>query len=334
MVLINYKKLKVIYRLIGSSKLLKASIDGSLLKKKASLNNLFEYDSSSSTISFRNSVVKIGSEIVIPENYIFQIKKGTQIDFIDSGSITSYSPPVFNGTLDNPIVFTSSDSSCKGLTFITNKESGVINHTMFKRCSYNYPLKSELIRIFKTNVKFNSCDFENINYTNIINANRCEILISNSRFKSSSGSSVDLNFCQGRIKNCHFENNFNGISLSSSNIYLENISLQNMEKIGIKILENSKVFANNINLDKTAVGILCYDNSELRIQNLILRNAEIGLASFQMKKEYDKSIIFGKNVLFENIKDSCISHRGSKIFINNLVSEWTESKINDLKISL
>ena len=37
------------------------------------LNNLLEYDSSSSTISFKNSVVKIDSEIVIPENYIFQI---------------------------------------------------------------------------------------------------------------------------------------------------------------------------------------------------------------------------------------------------------------------
>ena len=152
-----------------------------------------------------------------------------------------------------------------------------------KSC-HNEPLKSELIRLYKTNVKFNGCNFENINFKNIVNANRCKILISNSRFKSSGGNSIDLNFCKGRIENCYFENNYNGINLSSSKIYLKNIYIQNIKKTGIKILENSEVLANNIDLNETDIGILCYDNSELRIQNLKLRNAEIGLAAFQMKK--------------------------------------------------
>ena len=330
----NLKKIKVFYRLIGSSKALNTSIDGSLFVKEANFNTLFDYDSSSRTISFKNSVVKIKSEIVIPENYVFQIKKGTQIDFIDSGSITSYSPPVFNGTLENPIVFTSSDSSSKGLTFITDKETGLINHVKFKKFKLNNTLESGLINLHKTNIKFNSCEFENINFKNIIKANRCKILISNSKFRASNSNSIDLNFCLGRIENCNFQNVYNGINTSSSEIYLKNITLLNMENTGFEILENSKVLANNIDITDANAGVLCYDNSELKIQNLIIRNAEIGLAAFQKKKEYDKSIIFGKNIVFENIKDSCISHRGSNIFINSVITPWSNSKINDLIRSL
>ena len=76
----------------------------------------------------------LNEKIIIPENFLVQLSEGQSINFIETGSIFSYSPFEINGTKEKLVRIFSSDSSGQGLHLIQG----------------NSTTNSQLFRIYKS----------------------------------------------------------------------------------------------------------------------------------------------------------------------------------------
>ena len=92
---------------------------------KKYLNYFTLADSNKLFLKNGSSVIK--EKIIIPENFLVQLSEGQSINFIETGSIFSYSPFENKGTKEKLGRIYSSDSSGQGLHLIQGNGTSKIN---------------------------------------------------------------------------------------------------------------------------------------------------------------------------------------------------------------
>ena len=96
---------------------------------KKYLNFFTLSDTNKLSLKSGNSVIK--EKIIIPEKFLVQLSEGQSINFMETGSIFSYSPFEINGTKENPVRIFSSDSSGQGLHLIQGNSTSKFNYLEF-----------------------------------------------------------------------------------------------------------------------------------------------------------------------------------------------------------
>lgn len=328
----NLKNCNVIYTVFGLDKIYKAKIkdftienrdfiqkDIMLQKSNVSKKSYLKIDNKNKRIYFDKDV-EIKDNLIVPENYTVIVNPGTQINIINNAKIISRSSFVFNGNEDSPIIVQSTDST--GSIVIINSDNNIFQFTEFINLSnpkeYNWSLTGALT-FYQSNVEFHSCIFNtNIMGDDFLNIIRSEFVLEKCVFENTKADAFDGDFVKGKIVDCYFNNPGNdAIDVSGSDIEILNTSIINPQDKGISAGEVSNIKCENIIIKNGEIAISSKDFSKVFISNIDIEGARIGYAIYQKKPEYQEAYCYVNNEKISGYEKHYMLEKGSYLSIDN-----------------
>jgi len=247
--------------------------------------------------------------IKIPKGYSVFAKNNTTLNFTNASFLLSYSPLLFSGNSDKPILVTSSDKSGMGIVVLNVKSLSKFNHVNF---SHNRALDrfgmslTGMLTFYESDVEFDNCELSHNYSEDILNIIRSNYKISNCLIHDVFSDALDCDFSTGTVHDVKFTNIGNdAIDISGRSIDLFNVSIDNAEDKGVSAGENSIMKGDEITITNSGIGVSAKDLSILTFGKLNLKNNKLDFAVFQKKEEYGPAkIVIGeikelKNYLLE-----------------------------------
>lgn len=289
---------------------------------KKYLNYFTLADSNKLFLKNKNSIIR--EKIIIPENFLVQLSEGQSINFIETGSIFSYSPFEINGTKEKLVRIYSSDSSGQGLHLIQGNGTSKVNYLEFiNQSSFldsnknNRRILPSAFTVYGGKVSINNSIFKNLSSEDAVNLFRCKYDFFDSKIENTFSDALDADFSTGKINNSYFINCGNdGVDISGGFLSLTNCYFNNILDKAISAGEESVLNASNCRIENSDMGLISKDLSIADSKNNIFSNCEIAYCAFQKKGEFGPGNITVEN---DSLIDCSIAHlieTKSKLIIN------------------
>ena len=271
----------------------------SLVKKIAKFEPFKKYlnfftlsDTNKLSLKSGNSIIK--EKIIIPEKFLVQLSEGQSINFMETGSIFSYSPFEINGTKENPVRIFSSDSSGQGLHLIQGNSTSKFNYLEFiNQSSFidsnknNRRILPSAFTVYGGEVSINHSIFKNLSSEDAVNLFRCKYEFLDSKIENTFSDALDADFSTGIINKSYFINCGNdGVDISGGFLSLTNSYFNNILDKAISAGEESVLNASNCIIENSDMGLISKDLSIADSKNNIFSNCEIAYCAFQKKGEF------------------------------------------------
>jgi len=306
-------------------------LDNNYNVKENDLSEFFKIDTLNHIIKLKRKDIKFSSNVIIPAGYTFVIDKGSNIDLINSASITSYSQLEFNGKSSYPIKFVSSDKSGEGLIVLNVNTKSSLNYVEFDGLNSKTSNNSTItgaITFYESNVSFNSCSFKNNLSEDALNIIRSDFDVNNCNFDNTFSDALDADFCYGEINISKFHDSGNdAIDVSGSKISINNCRIINSQDKAISSGENSNVIIDNCYINNANIALASKDKSNVVVNNIEISNTNIGFAAFQKKPEFSGANINISSYTYSNVNQLFIIDVNSTINNKDEFIKGTE-KIN------
>ena len=302
-----------------------ASFDEKMVRFKSNnkyLNYFTLADSNKLFLKNENSIIR--EKIIIPENFLVQLSEGQSINFIETGSIFSYSPFEINGTKEKLVRIYSSDSSGQGLHLIQGNGTSKINYLEFiNQSSYldsnknNRRILPSAFTVYGGKVRINHCIFKNLTSEDAVNLFRCKYDFVDSKIENTFSDALDADFSTGIINKSYFINCGNdGVDISGGFLSLTNSYFNNILDKAISAGEESVLNASNCIIENSEMGLISKDLSIAKSKNNIFSNCEIAYCAFQKKGEFGPGNITVKKDSLINCSIAHLIETKSKLVIN------------------
>jgi len=329
------KKITLHYSIAGLDKILSKTIDYPMITKKVddiTFNDNLDTTSNFDFLEFfQNQILikrgdfSITEDLIIPKDKELIIAAGARINLLNGSKIISNSRIIAEGTPNDPIKIYSSDNLGQCLLVLNEERESVLRYVYFNNLSNCSDSRMELtgsINFYKTKVLMDNIYFiDNIkgdDYLNIINS---KFNFSNLFFENVNADALDIDYSKGKIENINItESKNDALDLSNSSLEIKNFEAKNIGDKGISVGENSYLFGHNIFIDKSFLGLASKDQSEIEIENLVITNSNIGLASYIKKNEYNSSTININKLTTSNNLQDFFFEEGSKIKIDGKIN--------------
>ncbi len=287
-------------------------------------HNYISLDNITNTIKFRTGSYNVHSDIFIPPGYKVNIFPGTKILFDDSSILLSYSPIYLNGTIENPIKFSSIKDNWPGIILINTKEKSKFEHAIISNMKFiDRPgwISFAGITFYKSPVNIINSVFSNSKYEDMIGFINSNFNIHNSIFENAKLDAIDVDYSNGKISTSTFRYVGNdAIDISSSDVFLDNITIISSYDKGVSVGENSILDIKNSSIDNSSIGLVSKDGSHVMMADVNISNSTIvGIASYNKKKEYGDSSIKGSNITFINNNNNYYLEKHNSIIVNEKV---------------
>lgn len=344
----DVKKIRMPYQIVGTDNPRKGTISpfgrssqlvAQITDYKTSISanfwdfNFIKLDTIFKEITLVKGQYVLDKTLVIPKDFSVVIESGVELDFKNGASLISYSSIVCQGTETAPVKFYSTDGTGSGI-FVTNAtEKSVFDYCHFSNLSNPNTAIWELsgaVNFHETEVEIKNSLFEENRSEDALNIIRSIFSITGSTFKNSKSDAFDGDFVQGTLSHCKFYNSGNdGIDVSGSQIFLNDISIENSLDKGISAGENSTISGSQINILGGEIGIVSKDLSKITLSNVTLYDTKLGFSAFQKKTEYGKGSIFIEQLSFGNIEAKHLIETGSQLLIDNVPVETVSNNVID-----
>ena len=285
------------------------------------------------SIEILPGVYELNENMIIPPDNILYIHQGVELNLLDSASILSYSPVYLIGTVNDPIIIKSTDSTGQGLSVVNSINESILKHV------YSYNLSSfsnngwtltGSFNFYESDVNISHCYFNENFSEDALNIIRSKYVIDDSFFKNIHSDAFDSDFSNGKVINSSFINCGNdGIDVSGSSITINNIKIDNAGDKGVSVGENSTLKGENINIINTEIGIASKDLSYVNIENISIKDSKIGFTAFQKKPEFGPGKIIVNNLTLENLEESFLIENKSEMIVDNKIIKITNAIIED-----
>jgi hypothetical protein len=353
----NYE---IIYKILGQNKNRLSQIQfwsnskniKNLRNQEDNYKNLREYN----FIKFEDDKIilkkgnwKIKKQIIIPKDYKFIIQPGTKLTFVDKGQIISFSPIFMLGSKDNPIfVDTDFDGDVEeyrknlinkdygyGILVIKANNKSIIDNVFFDKLSspsiISNQSSSGAINFYESDVEISNSKFSNNlrgdDYLNIIRSN---FLMENNIFENTNGDSVDIDFSNGTIKDSVFNLSINdAIDFSGSKVDISNVKIVYAGDKAISSGEESEIRINNMLIMNSKMGLVSKDKSKIYADDVNILETDIAIAAYIKKSEYGPATINANNVVITESKLNYYKQKDSVMIVNE--TEVPNINCNNIK---
>jgi hypothetical protein len=278
-------------------------------------------DRNTKTILIKPGTWTLEKPILFPKQYAtVRISAGTTLDLIEGAFIISEIPLLWRGEEENPIRLISSDTTGKGVLVINaggvSKLSNLYiegqgNPEIFGRNI------TGAVSFYQSPVNFTAV-FVHQNYSeDAINLIRSEFTMEKVGISDAQFDGVDLDFCEGQIRNLKIINSGNdGIDFSGSKVSVKGLYVENSGDKGVSIGEESDIQIDHLHIKKALMGVAVKDLSVAKINHVELIDSRTGLGIYEKKPEYGGGKLYLSDVKFRNIqtkylidgKSACILH--------------------------
>jgi hypothetical protein len=269
-------------------------------------------------------VVKSGKNVVtenliIPAGYQLIATAGVTFDLTNNSKIQSYSPLLFTGSEDEPIVIESSDSTGQGFEIIGAPKSKFV-YVVFKKLPkilHQQWNRTGAITFYESPVEFNNCNFYDTKAEDAINLIRSPFLFDNCLFHKLHDDAIDIDYSEGVIKNCVFENcKENAIDMMMGKVQVNSIYVNNAGNKAINTKAGSLIKGNDVRIKNAYIAISAEDLSEVNLQNVTITDTEIGVVAYKNKPDGGHPTIKIKGLMFNHVKTKYLKEKKSSILIN------------------
>ena len=200
------------------------------------------------------------------------------------------------GEEEAPILIHSSDGTANGVTVLQAKNKSTINYTTFSNLNtlaYKGWNLTGAVTFFESDVDIRKSIFTKNHCEDALNIIRSTFLFENSTVSQTFADGFDADFCTGLVKHSYFYKTGNdGIDFSSSDITIEDCTIEKVGDKGISIGEEGKAKIRNTTIDGAVIGIASKDFSKVIVYSATLKNCEQGFSAYQKKPEYGGAYIF------------------------------------------
>ena len=284
-------------------------------------------------IILRKGSYQLQKTLFIPKNYKVIVEEGFSLNFINGASIISHSPISCRGSKESPIRFYSSNDSGAGIFVSGTEEKSILDYCYFTNLSNPTSKIWELsgaVNFHEAPVEISNSVFEQNRCEDALNIIRSKFTLDSNVFKNVYSDAFDGDFVEGNVLNCTFLNSGNdGIDVSGSNIYLDNILIVNSSDKAISAGESSTISGKNINISEGEIGIVSKDLSTISLSVVQIEGAKLGLSSFQKKSEYGTGFIDIDDLTLVNCELDYLIENGSELLIDDISVETVSNKVLD-----
>jgi len=293
-------------------------------KKLESLRkNFISVNDTLRTIHIKRGSWEVSNSIIIPKGYSVFMYDSTNINLINGSKILSFSPIFFIGTPENPIYFYSKDRSGQGLVIINANKTSRLENVVFQYLSNPKGLRdmnlTGSVTFYQSPVKLTNSIFSNNNSEDALNIISSKFEIDNVRFENIKFDAFDGDFVNGTLANSMFFNcNNDAIDFSGSVVNIKNIKINVVGDKAISIGENSSVKLNNIEIINAKIGIASKDLSKIIAKKINIRDSEIGLTAYKKKAQFGPGEITIDDYSHNHLKNNYLLENESVIHINGL----------------
>ena len=303
------------------------------LMEMSNLNYEIIASISDNKIQIKDGKSIISEPIIIPSGYEVYFHEGTVIDLLDSAMIISYSPVYFNGTVDNPVIVTSSDFSGNGFTVLQAGEQSRLTNTVFENLNtlnYKTWTLTGALTFYESDVMLDNVKFYRNQCEDALNIIRSEFTVVNSSFDFTFADAFDADFCSGEISFSTFQNIGNdAMDFSGSNILISNTSVLSANDKGVSGGEDSKVRVINSNIYRSNIGIASKDLSVVEVENSNIEFCNYGVVLLQKKPEFGPSGMILNKTVIKDYKTRMLIEEGSYVIVDNSRVEGTKKNLSD-----
>lgn len=284
------------------------------LMRQSSNYDQFEFITSEENLKeiyFKQGTWNLNKNLIIPAGFTVYAKEATEINVSNSAAILSYSPVIFVGTEEDPIIIRSEDFLGEGIAVLNATKVSRLSNVKFiglNAPNHNGWKLEGSVNFYESDVIVKNCYFSlNKTSDDQLNIIRSNFVIEDSLFENSLFDAIDSDFSKGVIRNCHFNNigitddNGDAMDFSGSTVTVENVTVTNASDKGISAGERSNILVSDIFVDTASIAVASKDESVVVVKNAKIANCKTGLSAYQKKPEYGGGQIFFFNLQQKNI---------------------------------
>ena len=339
-------KLRLTYVLSGIDMESKAAVrsygwSGGLGEKVADIKNarapnftkfsFVQIDEELRKVSIEAGDHTLNKTLIVPENYELHIEKGANIDLVDHASLISHSPIYSMGTAQLPVQFFSSDGTGGGIFVNGAHKESRVDHTIFSNLSNpgdSHWQLSGAVNFHESDVIITESVFEKNRCEDALNIIRSTFTMDRSVFKDTRSDSFDGDFVEGSITNSEFTASGNdGVDVSGSSIYLENITINNPSDKAVSAGEASNLTGKKIRVIGGEIGIVSKDLSTVEISDVTIEFTRLGFSAFQKKSEFGVGKIRIDDLKIIGTELDHLIESGSELIIDNVAAATVSNKV-------
>ena len=326
------------YSILGSSVLMEAKvfpfphtdneyISDDLKNKKSTIADytFLTVNESSKLIYIQPGKQLITKDLIIPAGYSVFANSGVSIDLKNHAKIISYSPFVFEGTEDEPLIIESTDSTSEGIVLI-NALGSKFKYVTFKNLPKVHDtqwLRTGAITFYESAVEFSNCSFYNSRSECAINLIRSKFSFNECLFHQLENA-LAIDFSEGTITNCAFENcKNNALDITMGKVKVKSVYFNGIGNKALNIKAGTDLNGNDVKIKNASIALSAEDDSYVALQNVIISDSEIGIVAFENKSNAGYPSVKMGGLLLTNLKKNYLKEKNATITANgiNIVEE-------------
>lgn len=304
-----------------------------LIKKPSVKNYNLKLDNK--TYYLDKGIYIVDKPIVIPEGYNFKIIPGTILKFepesfiyIKSGNFIS------EGKENDKIYLLANNKYWKGI-FVRNSKLSIIKNTKISDLNFYNDYENSIsltggISFYYSTLNISDLVIDNVISEDAINLIHSKFDINKLYISNTKSDAVDSDFSEGTIKNSEFINiGGDAIDTSGTRAKLFNIQAKNIADKGLSIGEASNVFAENIRVSNSGIGVASKDGSFLKVNGAKFIKNKLDVAAYQKKNMYE----MGGTLEIDNYKTDTDNlkinqDKESKVTLNKIIYDKINFKFD------
>ncbi len=279
-----------------------------------------EVDDDSRIIKILNNELKIDKDLYFPKNYNLILDKNIKISLEKNSHLILESNIISANEKNIELNFIANGNNC--ILFKDNQlKVKKITFEGFSQCKSSGSYLTSGINFFRSKFKIDTLIAKNNKSgDDLINIIKSQFEINNLYIENSLYDGLDIDYSEGNIVNlkcfdCGKREGGDGVDLSHSNIFIEDIVITNSFDKGLSIGENTNVNIRNLFIKNANVCLANKDGSYTKIRVATLEKCNIGLAAFNKKSYYDPSKIEISKINFDENKYNLLRDEKNKIII-------------------
>ena len=269
--------------------------------------------------------------LIIPAGHRVYFEPGCTLDICNKAGFISCSPVFSEGTADEPVLITSSDSSANGFTVLQAGERCLVRHTVFKNLNtldYKGWTLTGAVNFYESDVDIYRTVFRDNRCEDALNIIRSDFLTDSVTFRNTFGDAFDSDFCTGRVIRCRFMQLANdAIDFSGSAIEISDCYVINAGDKGISCGEKSTLNVSNCIIVDSDKGVASKDLSVLNLSDIRISGCMYGMTAYRKKPEYGGGTIRAQRMQFHDIKHLTWIEEKSIVYLNDSVIQGDKKDV-------
>ena len=277
-------------------------------------------DPASKSIVVSGGNIRLDRDLILPAGFTVYLTPGTNIDLSNSAKILSYSPLVWRGSVEFPIIIESSDGTGQGVVVLGADRRSQLEQVVFRNLSFPACSTWQLtgaVTFYESPVDISNCRFLSSRAEDALNIIRSDFTIAHSLFRQTTSDAFDADFCAGRVTDCSFIDCGNdAIDVSGTALTLNDIRIDRAGDKGLSAGENSTVTGQGLDIRNTEIALAGKDMSQITIDGMTLSDCRIGCAAYQKKPEFGPAVVALTNLSDGNIELPYLIEDGSGVTLD------------------